>query len=116
MVQADQGFCLKPLLNIWHRINRLSAKLAVQVTAKAEAFFYLLVKFGICHIYGLQWKPWLHLTAVVRQKIYSLHYFLKLACDGQTVAMDMLHAPDKLLVESSDPPILVLSHEVFNKN
>ena len=38
----------------------------------------------------------------VDEEIYSLHYFLKLACDGQTVAMDMLHAPDTLLVESSE--------------
>ena len=27
-------------------------------------------------------------------EIYSLHYFLKLALEGQTVALDMLHAPD----------------------
>jgi predicted nucleotidyltransferase len=26
-------------------------------------------------------------------EIYSLHYFIKLACEGQTVALDMLHAP-----------------------
>ena len=31
-------------------------------------------------------------------EIYSLHYFIKLACEGQTVALDMLHAPwDKLI-------------------
>jgi hypothetical protein len=35
-------------------------------------------------------------------EIYSLHYFIKLACDGQTVAMDMLHAPEELLIESSE--------------
>jgi len=38
----------------------------------------------------------------VDEDIYSLHYFLKLACDGQTVAMDMLHAPENMLIESSD--------------
>jgi len=38
----------------------------------------------------------------VDEEVYSLHYFLKLACDGQTVAMDMLHAPEKMLVQSSD--------------
>lgn len=27
------------------------------------------------------------------QEIYSLHYFIKLACAGETVAIDMLHAP-----------------------
>jgi hypothetical protein len=38
----------------------------------------------------------------IDEEIYSLHYFLKLACDGQTVAMDMLHAPQSMLIESSD--------------
>lgn len=38
----------------------------------------------------------------IDEEIYSLHYFLKLACDGQTVAMDMLHAPDELILQSSD--------------
>jgi hypothetical protein len=38
----------------------------------------------------------------VDEEIYSLHYFIKLACDGQTVAIDMLHAPDTMLIESSD--------------
>jgi hypothetical protein len=38
----------------------------------------------------------------IDEEIYSLHYFLKLACDGQTVAMDMLHAPDEMLLQSSD--------------
>jgi hypothetical protein len=33
--------------------------------------------------------------------IYSLHYFLDLACEGQTVALDMLHAPSRMIVESS---------------
>lgn len=35
-------------------------------------------------------------------EFYSLHYFIKLACDGQTVAMDMLHAPDHVILERSD--------------
>ena len=35
-------------------------------------------------------------------EIYSLHYFIKLACDGQTVAMDMLHAPENMILEDSD--------------
>lgn len=34
-------------------------------------------------------------------EIYSLHYFLKLAIEGQTVALDMLHAPDNMILESS---------------
>ena len=35
-------------------------------------------------------------------EIYSLHYFLELACQGQTVAIDMLHAPDNMILESSE--------------
>lgn len=35
-------------------------------------------------------------------ELYSLHYFIKLACEGQTVALDMLHAPDDMILESSD--------------
>lgn len=38
----------------------------------------------------------------VDEEIYSFHYFIKLACDGQTVAIDMLHAPENMLIESSD--------------
>lgn len=34
-------------------------------------------------------------------EIYSLHYFIKLACEGQTVALDMLHAPADMIIESS---------------
>ena len=37
----------------------------------------------------------------VDTEIYSLHYFIKLACEGQTVALDMLHAPDDMIIESS---------------
>lgn len=33
---------------------------------------------------------------------YSLHYFIKLACMGETAALDMLHAPENMLVETSD--------------
>lgn len=38
----------------------------------------------------------------VDTEIYSLHYFIKLACEGQTVALDMLHAPDNMIIESSE--------------
>jgi hypothetical protein len=37
----------------------------------------------------------------VDTELYSLHYFIKLACDGQTVAMDMLHAPAVMILEKS---------------
>jgi hypothetical protein len=32
---------------------------------------------------------------------YSLHYFIKLACEGQTVALDMLHAPPEMIIMAS---------------
>ncbi len=34
-------------------------------------------------------------------EMYSLHYFIKLACEGQTVAIDMLHAPDIMILEKA---------------
>jgi hypothetical protein len=34
-------------------------------------------------------------------ELYSLNYFIDLACQGQTVALDMLHAPDEMLLETS---------------
>jgi len=38
----------------------------------------------------------------VDTETYSLHYFLKLACQGETVALDMLHAPDNMILEKSE--------------
>ena len=35
-------------------------------------------------------------------EVYSLHYFLELACQGQTVAIDMLHAPNNMILEKSE--------------
>jgi hypothetical protein len=54
----------------------------------------------------------------VDEEIYSLHYFLKLACDGQTVAIDMLHAPEHMLIESSAVWRAIVSqrHRFYTKN
>lgn len=38
----------------------------------------------------------------IDEEIYSLQYFIKLACEGQTVAIDMIHANDECVVETSD--------------
>jgi len=38
----------------------------------------------------------------VDEDIYSLHHFIRMACDGQIVAMDMLHAPEQALIVSTD--------------
>lgn len=35
-------------------------------------------------------------------EIFSLHYFIDLACKGETVAIDMLHAPPYWPIETSD--------------
>lgn len=37
----------------------------------------------------------------VDEEVYSLHYFLDLACQGQAVAIDMLHAPVPMLTQAS---------------
>ncbi len=37
----------------------------------------------------------------VDTEIYSLHYFMQLACEGQTVALDMLHAPKDMIITGS---------------
>ena len=51
-------------------------------------------------------------------EIYSFHYFIKLACDGQTVAMDMLHAPEEMILQSSDiwKAIIKNRHKFYTKN
>ena len=38
----------------------------------------------------------------IDSEIYSLHYFLQLAYEGQTVALDMIHCPASLIVEGAD--------------
>lgn len=51
-------------------------------------------------------------------ELYSLHYFIKLACEGQTVALDMLHAPETMIVERSDIWASIISekHRFYSKN
>jgi len=45
---------------------------------------------------GRKNQPW-----DVDTEIYSFHYFIKLACEGQTIALDMLYTPDDMILESS---------------
>jgi hypothetical protein len=35
-------------------------------------------------------------------EMYSLHYFLKMACDGETATLDMLHAPDNMIINKTN--------------
>lgn len=54
----------------------------------------------------------------VDYECYSLHHFIKLACEGQTVAMDMLHAPDDMIVAKSPiwESIMKKRHLFYTKN
>ena len=54
----------------------------------------------------------------VDTELYSLHYFVKLACEGETVAMDMLHAPGRFHLETSDvwSRILSFKYKFYSKN
>ena len=46
----------------------------------------------------------------IDSEFYSLHYFIELACQGQTVAMDMLFAPDDKIIRSSDVWIKIIEN------
>jgi len=35
-------------------------------------------------------------------EMYSLHYFLKMACNGETAVLDMLHAPDNMIINKTN--------------
>lgn len=48
----------------------------------------------------------------VDHEIYSLHYFVKLACEGQTGPIDMLHCPKDMLLNTSE----IWEYLVKNKN
>lgn len=54
----------------------------------------------------------------VDTELYSLHYFIKLACDGETAAMDMLHAPESMLLATSDiwKAVIIRRHRFYTKN
>lgn len=51
-------------------------------------------------------------------EMYSLHYFIELACEGQTVALDLLHAPDNMILETSDvwKELIERRQEFYTKN
>ena len=51
-------------------------------------------------------------------EMYSLQYFIHLACEGETVALDMLHAPENMLVESSSiwKELVQQRHFFYTKN
>ena len=50
----------------------------------------------------------------IDEEYYSLQYFIKLACEGQTVALDLLHAsPDNVLVSHPIWDLLVKNRKKF---
>ncbi len=51
-------------------------------------------------------------------ELYSLHQFIKLANEGQTVALDMLHVPDNMLLQTSQiwKHIVSEKHRFYTKN
>jgi len=57
-------------------------------------------------------------TVDVDLEFFSLHYFIELACQGQTVALDMLHAPDDMIIETSPiwKHLVQLRHLFYTKN
>jgi hypothetical protein len=54
----------------------------------------------------------------VDSEFYSFHYFLELCCKGETAAIDMLHAPDNMVLEKSDiwNRIVQNRHLFYTKN
>jgi len=57
-------------------------------------------------------------TSDVDSEFYSLHYFIELACQGQTVALDMLHAPESMCLISSHiwRDIVAQRHLFYTRN
>jgi hypothetical protein len=54
----------------------------------------------------------------VDSEFYSLHYFIELACKGETVAIDMLHANEKCTIETSPvwEEIIKNRYKFYTKN
>lgn len=57
----------------------------------------LLGRIPKCRSFATGSDLFKNLPGDIDEDVYSLNYFIKLACEGQTVAMDMLHAPEALL-------------------
>lgn len=51
-------------------------------------------------------------------ELFSINQFFKLACEGQTVAIDMLHAPDNMIIEKTYiwDKILSEKNKFYTKN
>ncbi len=78
----------------------------------------LLGRIPKCHNYSSGKSSTKNTPGDVDVEIYSLHYFINLACEGQTVALDMLHAPDSAIEASSEiwRAIVRERHRFYTKN
>lgn len=54
----------------------------------------------------------------IDSEIYSLHYFIKLALKGETVAIDMIHAPESCILEKHEIWDEIIKHRTkfYSKN
>ena len=48
-------------------------------------------------------------------EIYSLHKFINLAVEGETVAIDILHAPTNMLLYTSDIGVILYSKYIIRE-
>jgi predicted nucleotidyltransferase len=78
----------------------------------------LLGRIPKCHTYSSGSQKSKNTPDDIDMEIYSLHYFIRLACEGQTVALDMLHAPDSALEVNSEiwREIIGERHRFYSKN
>lgn len=49
-------------------------------------------------------------------ELYSLHYFIELACQGETVALDMLHAPEWAIIDRNYWTLAIWDRIVKNRD
>lgn len=54
----------------------------------------------------------------INESYFSLQFFIKLACQGQTITLDMLHAPDSMTLVTSDiwKDLIRLREKFYSKN
>lgn len=78
----------------------------------------LLGNISKCHTYSTGNDMSKNKPGDMDVELYSLHYFIRLACEGQTVAMDMLHAPEEMLTANSNiwRTIVKERHKFYSKN
>jgi predicted nucleotidyltransferase len=57
-------------------------------------------------------------TPGINETYFSLQFFISLACEGQTITLDMLHAPESMIVFASNiwKELVSLRHKFYSKN